>query len=309
MPFQVMWKQTTLSSSGTTTVRLTFDKKPVQYVVGIGAYSFQFNQDDGDQHIKEISLTVTATPSGGSDNALDVTVTYTLDDASYNNLDPASSSVTIAALAWLGTNSDQIVLQNSGDLISQGNPSSPISVPGSEAYKAAVLSGFDLKYGGQDDEHLLDLKTEVYPGPISAGAVQIQGDASMEDSSKHNTGDASSGAVAWVNGGLIYYSTKAGTLNVDFQSFPQNNKSDLTVTYDTAISDATVFLMGEKVSYGSGGDNHVLSIGAGPSNLAISDDKKTVTLTNATATVQDASGHHQDGSQSYANLLVVATYA
>lgn len=309
MPFQVMWKQTTLSSSGTTTVRLTFDKKPAQYVVGIGAYSFEFNQDDGDQHIKEISLTVTAAPSGGSDNALDVTVTYTLDDASYNNLDPDSSSVTIAALAWLGTNSDQIVLQNSGDLISQGNPSSPIGVPGSEAYKAAVLSGFDLKYGGQDDEHLLDLKTEVYPGSVSAGAIQILGDAYMEDSSKNNTGDASSGAVAWVNGGLIYYSTKAGTLNVDFQSFPQNNKSDLTVTYDTAISDATVFLMGERVSYGSGGDNHVYRLGAGPGALTISGDGKTVTLTDTSATVQDASDHHQDGSQSYANLLVVATYA
>jgi hypothetical protein len=304
-----MWKQTTLSSSGTTTVRLTFDKKPVQYVVGIGAYSFKFNQDDGDQHIKEISLTVQATPSGGSDNALDVTVTYTFDDASYNNFDPNSSSVTIAALAWLGTNSDQIVLQNSGDLISQGNPSSPISVPGSEAYKVAVLSGFDLKYGGQDDEHLLDLKTEVYPGSVSAGAIQILGDAYMEDSSKNNTGDASSGAVAWVNGGLIYYSTKAGTLNVDFQSFPQNNKSDLTVTYDTAISDATVFLMGERVSYGSGGDNHVYRIGAGPGTLTISDDKKTVTLTGATATVADAGNHQQDDDQSYDNLLVVATYA
>jgi len=266
----------------------SFNDTITQRMVGITAFSLSFSGND--HHVQTVSISLTVNQQGKN---LQITPNVTMVDASGNNFDPAKSEVFVAAMAWTGTNDDNLKLGNATG-IPNGGSSSGILIPTSTpSIVQAALAGFDLSFGS-DDHHMGTIAASVGADHNSTTA-NITGQVWMNDGSGH------AASTATVNGGLIANCDPSLAMYV-IASKSMQGGGTAPMEFPAGVRNFVSMLSSFKMQFGNTGDHHIQRMGAEFLVQEITGNKITV---RGQATLTDASGHVQNDDLSNVTGFVI----
>ncbi|WP_168790569.1 hypothetical protein [Paraburkholderia aromaticivorans] len=283
MPLQV--KSAKIQPGTTTTFE--FDDQITQRMIGMSAFSLSYGNTD--HHLQTVMVSLNANHAG---KTLSITANAMMIDAGGHNLDPAASSVTVVALAWVGVDDSNLKLGNVAG-ISNGGTSSPIAIPGTDPnVLQAALTGFSLSYGATD--HHMEAANASVGTEVSGNAATVKGTVYMRDDS----GNAN--VPGTVDAGLV--ANCDPSLGSFVRSVDMVQQSSKKLTFSQPYATYTPFLNSFQVQYGVDSDHHVKTftvvLNATGGGGAVADVSGGVTLI-------DDSGHSQNNAVSHVSGFVV----
>jgi len=272
----------------------TFTQTVYAYQVGVAAFKFSFPDGD-DQHVEEISLTLTSNKAGSQNNQVAVQVDGVLKDDSGNGMDYPNSYVVVVCLAWVGSSTAFTNL--SGPFtVGNGQQSNPIFMPGSNPnIVQSNLSGFSLSFG-DDDHHILGVAAGMGVSTNGNQAL-LNATAKMFDSSGHD-------AVNPTATGNLISSTDSNPGFIIKPWTAQQSSGTVTIPMGQAITGATTLLTSFQVQFD--GDHHLNNIGAGNDSAQVNPSNNQQVLTSGIwAFMGDSSGNTQDNAKSSCSIIAI----
>jgi len=265
----------------------TFSDVITQNMVGLSAFSLTYGNTD--HHIQTMSIALSVSQSG---RTLSVKPHAVLMDKSGNNLDPGASSITVAAIAWVGVNNSNLTLANANG-ISNNGASLPITISGTNPrILQAALSGYYLSYG--DTDHHLETACAAVGTTLNGDTAAITGVVYMYDDTGHGQ------AAASVNGGL--FASTDPSLGAQVVPTGSLQNTSQTIEFDQRVSQAFALLTSYKVQFQSNADHHVKTIAG---NLTVQPPSGNSVKVSGAATITDNSGHSQDNAVSQVSGFVI----
>lgn len=282
------------SNTPNQTINFDFQDNVLDYVVGITYWKFSFG--NADHKVEKISLSV-ATNQPQS-RRVSATLTGELRDSDDKTIEASSSIVNLSCIAIVGSPNNNFALANANG-IANGSQSGGISLPSSSLkLQSSFLSGFLLDFGGGNDHEIK--KIEMAAGLHRDGNVgHITSKAEMNDDSGHTSSSNS------IDGGLIAIDSNGTGLLTKTLTNKQES-SAITRSFNTPLSGATALIQSCTVTFGSGDDEKVKSVGAGSSEIEVTDNGTVILKNGAKAFIEDESGNTQDDKNSHVTMILVA---
>jgi hypothetical protein len=283
MPLQV--KSAKIQPGTSTTFE--FDDTITQRMIGMSGFSLSYGNTD--HHVQTVMVSLNVNQVG---KTLSVAANAVMIDAGGHNLDPAASSVTVVALAWVGVNDDDLHLGNVAS-ISNGSAGSPIVIPCTAPnVLQAALTGFSLSYGATD--HHMEAANAAVGTELSGNSATIKGTVYMRDDS------GNSNVPGTVDAGLV--ANCDASLGSFVQSVDMLQREPKTLTFSQPFATYTPILSNFQVQYGKDSDHHVKTFTV---ILEARRLESTSVQIDGTAILIDNSGHVQDNALSHVSGFVV----
>ncbi len=290
-------QQINVGSSNTAT--FTFSDTISQFIVGFNHFDYAYGNSN-DHAIETMALKLTTnliSVDNGTNNAVQVTIARTFNDASGADYDISKCTLELSCLALLGTDLNASLIMQGG--IDNNASSNAVGVSGTNDTAFAILSGFNFSYGSDTDHWLQACNAAAGVNNTNAG-YEISSSAAMSDHSGNS-------ATASIDGGLFVYSNFNST-NLLMQTHTyQTIGGTKVIDFGQSISSAAVFVQSWNMTSDDDDDHRVLTFYVGPYQTDIDLNAGTVTLYDPCIYVKDDKSLRQDDSLSDITVVVMAT--